>query len=254
MLVKTEPKVYVIGVPHFQTEELERFLADQDLSRNRYEAMTGTDAERIVEMATRLCYQSFKKGRDTEAFFDNIISSGHGSTIEHANFTVFLTGVSRSFTHELVRHRAGTAFSQLSQRYVDASLSAVVMPPRIQALAEEHQRAWVSHMQRCLDVYKLYTTILDERGTERATTERRKRARETARSVLPEAMEVYMAMTGNARAWRHIFEMRTAMSAETEMRVVALACYKALRDHAPNLFGDYELNDTGELITPHRKI
>jgi thymidylate synthase (FAD) len=92
-----------------------------------------TDGERLAEFAGRLCYMSQRNpaGRSTRDYLDNIKRQGHGSVLEHANYSVLVEGVSRSLTHELVRHRAGMAYSQLSQRYVDESEANFVVPPAI---------------------------------------------------------------------------------------------------------------------------
>src|SRR3954468_5803126 len=92
-----------------------------------------TDGERLAEFAGRICYMSQHNPakRSTREYIENIKKQGHGSVLEHANYTLLLEGVSRSLTHELVRHRAGFAFSQLSQRYVDESQAAFVVPPAI---------------------------------------------------------------------------------------------------------------------------
>src|ERR1044071_5145638 len=92
-----------------------------------------TDGERLDEFADLLCYMSQHNPakRETREYLDNIKKQGRGSVLEHANYSILLEGVSRSLTHELVRHRAGFAYSQLSQRYVDESQAAFVVPPAI---------------------------------------------------------------------------------------------------------------------------
>src|SRR5919199_2288314 len=107
-----------------------------------------TDGERLAEFAGRLCYMSQKNpaGRSTREYIENIKKQGHGSVLEHANYTLLLEGVSRSLTHEIIRHRAGWAFSQLSQRYVDESNAAFVVPPSV-AGDEELERAWREQME-----------------------------------------------------------------------------------------------------------
>src|SRR5688572_23142907 len=92
-----------------------------------------SDGERLAEFAGRLCYMSQKNpaSRATREYLENIKKQGHGSVLEHASYSLLLEGVSRSLTHELVRHRAGFAYSQLSQRYVDESEANFVMPPAI---------------------------------------------------------------------------------------------------------------------------
>ena len=79
--------------------------------------------------------------RTTRDYLENIKKQGHGSVLEHANYSVLVEGVSRSLTHELVRHRAGWAYSQLSQRYVDESVADFVMPPAIIG-DESLERTW----------------------------------------------------------------------------------------------------------------
>ncbi len=240
--IKTEPEIYVLGRPFFDHPEMIRFLRDNDFSTNKLWASEGTDGEKLVEMATRLCYLSFEKGRSSEEFHKNILEQHHGSTIEHANWTLLVAGVSRSWSHEMVRHRAGFAFSQLSQRYVDESQCVFIMPPAVQELDDIDQELWIGAMVVALDGYKHLTTVLsrkmDADGLDKMT--RRKKAREAARSVLPNATETMIAITGNARAWRHFIEMRSATFADAEMRRVAVAVYRKMVEEAPFLFGDYE--------------
>ena len=115
---------------------------------------TSTDGERLAEFAGRLCYmsQANPAGRNTRDYLENIKKQGHGSVLEHANYTVLLEGVSRSLTHELVRHRAGFAYSQLSQRYVDESDAAFVVPPAI--LGDEAlEKTWKAEIDRSLAAY-----------------------------------------------------------------------------------------------------
>src|SRR5918992_4999350 len=92
-----------------------------------------TDGERLAEFAGRLCYMSQHNpaGRSTAEYLRNILRQGHGSVFEHSTYVMLIEGISRSCSHELVRHRAGWGFSQLSQRYVDESHAAFVMPPAI---------------------------------------------------------------------------------------------------------------------------
>src|ERR1044071_4233575 len=102
-----------------------------------------TDGERLAEFAGRLCYMSQRNpaSRTTRDYLENIKKQGHGSVLEHVNYSVLIEGVSRSLTHELVRHRAGWAYSQLSQRYVDESVADFVMPPAVIG-DEANVRAW----------------------------------------------------------------------------------------------------------------
>ncbi len=251
-LIKYAPEAYLIARPQFDIVEMRRFLHKNDLSGERLRLAKGTDAEKITEMATRLCYQSYKTGRPSDQFHDNIIESGHGSTLEHVSWTIILAGVSRSFTHELVRHRAGFAYSQLSQRYVNAENTAFVMPPMIQELPQIDQDVWIASMVSSLDSYKTLINQLESyfrsrEGMKTVPTTMKKRVREAARSALPNATETHIAVTANARAWRHFIEMRSAGYADIEMRRVANAIYWILVEEAPMLFGDFvEEADDGD--------
>ena len=233
MKVKFEPEIYLIGRPQFDWSNARDFLAANGLSNHMLEEMSGTDADKICEMSTRLCYLSFEKGRDSKAFFENIFEMEHTSTIEHANWTLIIAGVSRSFTHELVRHRAGFSYSQLSQRYVDESDVAFIMPPLIQDLSKAAQEEWKDSMFVALENYKTQIKVnishLHLTGSNTSKTERRKRAREAARSVLPNATETYIAVTANARAWNWFIKLRSGAGADREMQKVAMAVHEVLK-------------------------
>ena len=210
-------------------------------------------------MAGRVCYMSFGQGRKTNAeYLGNIMEMAHGSVLEHAAWNVLITGVSRSFTHELVRHRAGFGYSQLSQRYVDESTADFIEPdciaddPELHAIWNESVRQ--SHAAYCKLVDGLQTKFADEPSK----TLQRKLARQAARSVLPNATETKIFVTGNGRAWRHFIEMRANEHAEVEIRKVAVQILRLLMKEAPGVFGDYEiayLADGSEVAsTPHRKV
>lgn len=249
------PRVEVVGRPEVDLAAMQDFLESADLPDHMVYAARGTDAERLVELSTRLCYLSFKSGRESKEFHKNIIESGHGSTLEHANWTLWIRGISRSLSHELVRHRAGFAYSQLSQRYVAEDDTAFVMPPAIQKLPVIDKDIWKADQVSSLDSYKYFVNHLEQTAPKRLSKrDKRKFAREAARASLPNATETMIAMTGNARAWRHFIEMRSAVYAEAEIRVLALAIFWRLRDEAPMLFGDYTVKNNGEVVTGNRKV
>ncbi len=138
MRIITEPEIYIVGRQSIDQEAVSRFLADHETA---WETDSERGSELIVELAGRVCYMSFgsKQFRKTNAaYVGNLIGQGHGSVLEHAVWDLLITGVSRSFTHELVRHRAGTGISQLSQRYVDESTADFVEPGIIAGDPELH--------------------------------------------------------------------------------------------------------------------
>ncbi len=203
----------------------------------------GTDGERLAEFAGRLCYMSQRNpaGRDTRTYLGNIKKQGHGSVLEHANYSLLLEGVSRSLTHELVRHRAGFAYSQLSQRYVDESDAQFVMPPAIIGDAAL-EAAWTAQIESALDTYVgLVEQLMTRYAWVDDKVHRRKMAREAARGVLPNSTETKIVVTGNARAWRTMLELRSSEGAELEIRRLAVMVLRVLQDEAPAFFDDFEV-------------
>ncbi len=202
-----------------------------------------SDGERIAEFAGRLCYMSQHNpaGRTTAEYLRNILRQGHGSVFEHASYVLLIEGISRSCSHELVRHRAGWGYSQLSQRYVDESHAAFVMPPAI--LGDEALEAeWTAQIEAAQAAYVTAVSHLMARyAWVEDKIHRRKVAREAARSVLPNATEVKIVASANVRAWRTMLELRLGESAELEIRRMAVACLRVLQGQAPALFEDFEI-------------
>ena len=202
-----------------------------------------TDGERLAEFAGRLCYMSQHNPakRETREYLENIKKQGHGSVLEHANYSILAEGVSRSLTHELVRHRAGFAYSQLSQRYVDESEANFVMPPAIVG-DEGLERAWREQVDAAQVAYvALVAQLMERYGWVADRVHRRKMAREAARAVLPNATETKIVVTGNARAWRTMLELRSSEGAELEIRRMAVAMLRLLQRTAPGFFSDFEV-------------
>lgn len=255
-----EPRVTVIARQQFVPPPHIRWQSDSEVA-----------GEAVAEFAGRLCYLSFGEdagmegghktipGRTTnEAYLANILKTKHGSVLEHAVWSLLLEGVSRSLTHELVRHRAGMGFSQLSQRYVDESDIAFVLPPEI----DEGSRAYQIWLGACESTLIAYRELLEEMagaiGEDGPATMRKKRARQAARAVLPNAAETKIVVTGNARAWRHFVEMRGSGSADVEIRRLAATVLRSLQEEAPHIFGDMHLvaqpDGTEVVETAHSKV
>ena len=206
-----------------------------------------TDGERLAEFAGRLCYMSQRNpaSRTTRDYLDNIKRQGHGSVLEHANYSILVEGVSRSLTHELVRHRAGMAYSQLSQRYVDESEASFVVPPAIVGDGAL-EGAWRSQIEAAQASYvALVDQLMERYAWVGDKVHRRKMAREAARGVLPNSTETKIVVTGNARAWRTVLELRSSEGAELEIRRWAVATLRLLVREAPAFFSDFEIY-TGE--------
>ena len=233
-----EPRVYLVGRQTLDSGAIERFLADHGVAWN---TDTEVGAEALAEMAGRVCYMSYGKGRKTNReFISHLVEVGHGSVLEHAVWSFLITGVSRSFTHELIRHRH-FSYSQLSQRYVDESDSDFIEPDAIAKDPELHA-AWCEAVNAARLAYDRLVAGLEKHFVDVSEkTLRRKLARQAARSVLPNATETKIFMTGNARALRHFIELRGSEHADVEIRRVAVELLEILQRESPSLFGDYTL-------------
>ena len=250
-----DPKVYLVGRQTTDDETLARFMADEEVT---WQTDTEVGAERLAEVAGRVCYMSYGKGRKTNAdFIGHLIEVGHGSVLEHGVWSFVITGVSRSFTHELIRHRH-FSYSQLSQRYVDESDSDYVEPDVIASNPQLH-KVWSEAVNAARSAYVQLVAGLENSFTEvTEKTLRRKLARQAARSVLPNATETKIFFTGNARALRHFIELRGSEHAEVEIRKVAVKVLEIMRKEAPNMFSDYTLealpDGTHATRTTHPKV
>ncbi|PZF93024.1 FAD-dependent thymidylate synthase [Micromonospora endophytica] len=207
-----------------------------------------TDAEggqALAEFAGRACYQSWKKPNPATAtnagYLAHILEVGHLSVLEHGSVTFYFTGVSRSFTHELIRHRH-FSYSQLSQRYVPERDAAMVEPRVIAEDPELHKR-FVEAAEASVRAYTELLEGLERRfADEPNPTLRRKQARQAARAVLPNATETRIVVTGNYRAWRHFIAMRATEHADVEIRELAVECLRQLQRVAPNVFADFTIS------------
>ncbi|MBI3687923.1 MAG: FAD-dependent thymidylate synthase [Actinobacteria bacterium] len=206
-----------------------------------------TDADggqALAEFAGRACYQSWTKPNPATAtnagYLRHILEVGHLSVLEHGVVTMYFTGVSRSLTHELVRHRH-FSYSQLSQRYVPERDAAMVEPTVIAADPELHA-TFLAATEAARDAYTELLEGLEKKFADVAnSTLRRKQARQAARAVLPNATETRIVVTGNYRAWRHFVAMRASEHADVEIRECAIACLRELRRVAPNVFEDFTI-------------
>ncbi|MDP6403147.1 MAG: FAD-dependent thymidylate synthase [SAR202 cluster bacterium] len=261
MTYLTAPKVYLVTRPSVDWEQVAAFLEDEGVPPIPDSIRAGDDeSSAVIEISARLCYMSFGRGRkDIADFVNNLLSSRDGSVFEHVNYGFVFTGVSRSLTHELVRHRAGFAYSQRSQRYVDEAGAPFVVPPALLKEIEgsEEARAILEEaLEKTSSSYKELVETLDKILPAEwfdAARDRRKAVRQAARAVLPNATETKIFVTANVRSWRHFIEMRGAVYADWEIRGLALAVLEILQLEAPLLFGDFtvdELPDGTRIATP----
>lgn len=222
-----------------------------------------SDGAQLIKFAGQLCYLSFGEQRSKNAqvseYLTHIKQSSHGSVLEHYNVSVLLHGVSRAFTHELVRHRAGFGFSQVSQRYIAGKHLRFVESLEFQSDELLHDRfeRWID---ACAEEYELRESrLLFRRSLDNPTTEQRKAVRQEARRCLPNETEAAIVVSGNLRAWRHLIEQRCSKWADAEACRAAYTIFAQLHALEPILWEDYvpgepRTDGLPTLTTPYRKV
>jgi len=216
----------------------------------------------LSEFSGRECYQSWNRPNPAtstnDRYLDHIIEVGHLSTFEHGSCSFRISDVSRSLTHELIRHRH-FSISQLSQRYapVEADKPFVVAPlfhdewTDVESKQGDTQLILEDMWRRAVEAYDKLVAIwlpqLLARGVDPKRA--RKMAREAARSVLPNMTPTSLVFTGNHRAWRWLLEMRGTIHADAEIRQLALELYRQLKELEPNLYQDFSVEiEEGEEV------
>ena len=260
---ETSPSVFLIARPSIDVEGMRAYLRDVGgeswLQRRLEEAEQAPNAgELLVEFGGRACYRSWEPGlnpnvtrvrTDQREYFANILRSAHGSVLEHANYSFALRNVSRTFTHELVRHRAGSAFSQESLRYVRLSDIGFRVPPALEPLREQ-----VLSIVEQLEDFQLSAASelgIDEEGVPFHV---KKEVTSALRRLAPTGLSTDIVWTANARTLRHVIEMRTAAGAEEEMRLVFDEIARLMIAEAPGLFQDFTRAEDGSWAPEYHKV
>ena len=257
-----QPEVFLVARPAIDYEQLAAYLREVGGEQwlERLDRGELDDAQNLAEFAGKLCYRAWEPGlnpnvskvrNDHAAYLANILKSAHGSVLEHASFTFVLHNISRVFSHELVRHRPGTAVSQESLRFVrlddipfwfpDWARQDPELMKRATALLdqmEELQRWMAGHFG------------LDDAGV---PFHEKKHKTSFMRRLAPDGVATGMVWTANIRTLRHTIEARTDPGAEEEIRLVFGKIAELMRAEAPLLFGDYEVQD-GAWMPQCRKV
>jgi thymidylate synthase (FAD) len=265
---ETQPSVFLIARPAVDLEGvrgylesvggsswLERRVDDRDRPGGDGDQ---NDAQLLVEFAGRVCYRSWEPGlnpnvtrirEDQRAYLGNLLSSLHGSVLEHANYTFAFRNVSRVFTHELVRHRAGSAFSQESLRYVRLTDIGFRVPPALEPVRDQ-----VLSLVEQLEEFQVSAAEelgLDEEGVPFSV---KKEVTSALRRLAPIGLSTDIVWTANVRTLRHVIEMRTAPGAEEELRLVFDEVGRVMLAEAPGLFQDFRRGDDGAWVPEHHKV
>src|SRR5579862_1950013 len=258
---ETTPRVYLIARPSVELDGMRAYLEDvggQAWLDRRLAEGEPNQGELLVEFGGRACYRSWEPGlnvnvtrvrSDRREYIENILRSAHGSVLEHASYSFALRNVSRVFTHELVRHRAGSAFSQESLRYVRLTdigfrVPAALAPVRERALAiveqlEEFQREAAAALH------------IDDEGV---PFHIKKEVTSALRRLAPLGLSTDIIWTANLRTLRHVIEMRTDEGAEEELRSVFDEVARVMVREAPNVFQDFERDSAGCWRPRYRKV
>jgi thymidylate synthase (FAD) len=260
---ETTPKVFLLARPSIDLEGMRGYLQDVGgeswLQRRLDEAQGAPNGgELIVEFGGRACYRSWEPGlnpnvtkvrTDQREYFANILKSAHGSVLEHANWSFALRNVSRVFTHELVRHRAGSAFSQESLRYVRLTDIGFRVPPALEPVRDQ-----VLSIVEQLEEFQVSAAEqlgIDQQGVPFHV---KKEVTSALRRIAPIGLSTDILWTANARTLRHVIEMRTAEGAEEELRLVFDQIARVMQVEAPGLFQDFTRSEEGAWVPEHRKV
>ncbi len=260
---ETSPTVHLIARPAIDLDGMRAYLADVGgegwLDRRAEEGASMLNSgELLVEFAGRACYRSWEPGlnpnvsrvrTDQREYFANILRSAHGSVLEHASYSLALRNVSRVATHEIVRHRAGSAFSQESLRYVRLTDIGFRVAPALEPL-RERVVAIVEQLEE-LQVSAASELGIDEQGVPFHV---KKEVTSALRRLAPIGLSTDIIWTANVRTLRHVIEMRTAPGAEEELRLIFDQVARLMVAEAPGLFQDFQRADDGSWVPEHRKV
>lgn len=216
-----------------------------------------TDPALQIALAAKRCYMSFEPGlnpnvtrvrSDLTEYFDNILKSGHGSVLEHACYSFAIEGVSRVFTGEMNRHRAGWAISEGSMRFIRFTDIPWWLPTSLRdnatdnpELAEKKQRSrrvFERAFTQDEENYKELLDIWDMDATDK-NFHYKKQVTSCLRRIIGMGVATGGVWTGNVRALRHVIALRTSPAAEEEILCVFSKIAKSIRDIEPMLFGDF---------------
>jgi thymidylate synthase (FAD) len=253
------PQVFLVAETAVIAPALKTYL--ETIGAGGWSTDAQSDAEQLVEAAGRVCYRSWRPGLNANvtkvregnaAYLGNVIQQRHGSVFEHASVSFIFANVSRVFTHELVRHRAGTAISQESLRYVRLDRIPFWMPSALAGDAEVVERgaallATMEHFQRWLaERFRLDDPAADFPMKKFITSAMRRFA--------PMGLATSILWTSNLRNLRHVLELRTALGAEEEMRLVFDEVGHIVSARYPAIFSDFTRTEDGQWIPECPKI
>lgn len=240
------PQTYFVGATAVDFDELQRYLEDTAQKEFWHAILAAkaeglSDGEILVSYYAKLCYSALttKKNENISQvrnIHDNLIGtikSGHGSVFEHCYLNFTVTGCSRVLTHELVRHRVGTSFSQTSGRYVRADRLDLVIDPLLAPINNE-----ILQLQEHLEEW--YAGAVDRMGLNNSLMpfDQKKKITSALRRLLPNGQANEIGFGVNLRSLRNLIVLRTSRHAEWEIRLVFNQIRSLVRSKFPALFED----------------
>lgn len=256
-----KPKVFLVGETRIVEQGLQDYLDHVGVTKWKTDAPS--DSEKLAEVMGRLCYRSFEPGMNpnvtrvregNQTYLGNIINVGHGSVVEHPVMNFIFADVSRVVTHELVRHRAGTAMSQESLRFVRLDSLSAYTPMCIEE-NEEGMSIFAKTFEHLEQLQKELAEVYDIDNEKKFSV--KKKLTSAFRRLAPIGLATTIGWSCNFRTLRHVLENRTDPHAEEEIRYLFAEVYNLVKDRYPNLLGDYEVemvDDLPWIKTAHRKI
>lgn len=247
------PKVYLVAETHLNDDELDDYF--EEIGASEWTTDASSPGEELIEIGGRLCYRSWfakmnanvnKVREGNEKYIKNIIKVGHGSVLEHGSVSFIFHNVSRVFTHELVRHRVGSAYSQESLRYVRLTELGIWFPPEtLNEIAKHCGLEAVNTFIADLSAHVTAGEKLQESWAKLFKLDDgkdfgyKKKATSMMRRGAPIGLATAIMFTTNHRNLRHILTMRTNRHAEEEMRLVFEQVGQVCKEKWPNLYADF---------------
>jgi thymidylate synthase (FAD) len=272
-------EVFMIARSRPEPFQMKAWLRFKGVSEERINAIVSEDktpGEIITEVAGRRCYMSFEVGlnknvtkirEDICEYIDNVLASGHGSVLEHTAYTFAIENVSRVFTGEMNRHRAGMAISEGSMRYIRFDDIPYWVPDSIRGPEEGNadpgdpdykkylsRKIFEKAFTQMQENYKELSEIWADELSETSKFKDKKNITSMMRRIIGMGVATGGIWTGNIRALRHILTMRAAAPAEEEIHLVAIKMFELLINFEPTFFGDYKKDEHGHLKAKYTKV
>ena len=241
------PEVYLIAntkIDYNEVQKMLKTLGDETALQwlKRTKESSQSDGDYLSELAGRICYKSFGVGlnpnitqirQKSNEYITNTLAKGDGSIFEHATCTFAFLNVSRVFTHELVRHRAGTAISQESLRYVRPENIGIWLPPDLLNKQKDIKLIIESIEDKYRKLEKSYNWEGEKFDVKKIITS-------SLRRILPQGIATNIIWSANHRTIRHVITMRTHESAEVEIRMIFDKVATIMRKNFPLIYSDFK--------------